>query len=130
MVFKGIEVENLSAVLKDLRQLQDKEIPKAIRAANKDAADLVVPTARAEAPQRTGRLARSIGARATQKSASIKAGSAQRVPYAGPIHFGWPAHHIKPNPFLYRALEKRMGEVRERYIKQMDKIVERFNRGV
>jgi HK97 gp10 family phage protein len=125
----SIDVDGLEQVLRDFRRLEDKEVPKAIRAANLEAANLVVPTAREKAPKRTGRLARSIGARATQKSASIKAGSAARVPYAGPIHFGWVRRHIKPQPFLYDALDQRMGEVHRVYVMRMDQAIERFNRG-
>lgn len=92
-------IEGLNEVLRDLHRFGDKDTPKAIRAANKQAAEVVVPTARAEAPRRSGRLAASVAAKATQKYGAVKAGTAARVPYAGPIHFGWFRRHIRPNPF-------------------------------
>jgi HK97 gp10 family phage protein len=125
----GVSVVGLDEVLRDLRKLQDKEIPKAIRTANYDAAKLVVPTARGEAPKRTGKLAASVSAKATTRVGSVKAGSRVRVPYAGPIHFGWWKRHIKPNPFLYRAVDKRIGDVYRQYEKQLEKAIARFNHG-
>jgi len=122
-----VEITGLNEVLRDLRRLKDKDTPKAIRAANLDAAKAVVPTAKAEAPRRSGRLAASVGARATAKAGSVKAGSGVRVPYAGPIHFGWWSHGIQPNPFLYRAVDRRIGEVYAAYVKQMEKAIARFN---
>lgn len=128
MLEPRIKVEGLNETLRDLRRLKNTEIPKAIRQANKEAAQVVVPVAKTLAPVKSGKLARSVGARATAKYAAIKAGSAARVPYAGAIHFGWPAHHIAPNPFLYRATDMRLMEVHRSYQENMDKIAERFNR--
>jgi hypothetical protein len=122
-----IRVDGLSEVLRDLRKLGNKDVPKAIRKANLDAAKLVVPTAKGIAPRRTGRLAASVGARATQKAGSIKAGSRVKVPYAGPIHFGWWERHIRPNPFLYRAVDRRAREVYRQYEKQLEQAVKGFN---
>lgn len=28
-----------------------------------------------------------------------------RVPYAGPIHWGWPSHNIEPQPWVSAAAE-------------------------
>jgi HK97 gp10 family phage protein len=124
--FGRIQVEGLNETLRDLRKLKEKDIPKAIRNANLEAAELVVPTAQAEAPRRSGKLAKTVKAKATRKAGSVKAGSAA-VPYAGPIHFGWGRRHIDPQPFLYRAIDKRIHEVRERYEAQMRRAIERFN---
>ena len=40
------------------------------------------------------------------------------MPYAGPMHFGWRARAIDPNPFLYDALDERRDEVVAAYEKQ------------
>jgi hypothetical protein len=124
-----IEVHGLNETLRDLRRLGDKEIPKAIREANKDAADMVAPVVRAEAPTRSGRLARSVRAKATAKYAAVSAGSKVRVPYAGPIHWGWRKRGIDPNKFALRALESRIHAVRERYVRRVNEAIARFNRG-
>lgn len=99
-----VEVAGATELARAFRRAGDREVPKAIRRAHKATAEQVVPFAESEAPRRTGRLAASIGARATQKVGRVKAGSAVRVPYAGPIHYGWPRRNIAPNPFLQRAL--------------------------
>ena len=52
----------------------------------------------------------------------VRAGFA-RVPYAGPIHFGWRKRNIQPQPFLYEALDKRRNEVFDRYNKEVRNIL-------
>jgi len=126
--FARIQVDGLNQALLDLARMRDKEVPKAIKQANLDAAQLVVPTAKAEAPKgATNKLSDSVRAKATKKAGSLQAGSAVRVPYAGPIHFGWFRRHIQPNPFLYRAVDKRIGDVYRVYVQQMERVIARFN---
>jgi HK97 gp10 family phage protein len=124
-----VQLEGMADVLRDLRKLKEVDTLNAIKAANKEAAELVAEQGRVEVPKKTGRLAGSIKASATQSSASVKAGSVKRVPYAGVIHFGWMRRHIRPRPFLYNALDKRIQEVYAAYNKQIDKAIERFNGG-
>lgn len=121
----GIRVDGLVALQKALRSAPP-ELRKELRLANKAAAQVVATAAKPLAPKRTGRLAASIGARAGQRDASVKAGSASRVPYAGPIHFGWPARGIRPQPFLYKALDRRQNEVRARYEDAINTFSARF----
>jgi hypothetical protein len=45
------------------------------------------------------------------------------VQYAGPIHFGWPARFIKPQPFIYDAVDKRRKEIAERYAELITKLI-------
>lgn len=67
-------------------------------------AALVAAEAVTGAPRRTGRLAGSVkGNRATSK-AVVNYGSA-RVPYAGVVHWGWPARSIKAQPFVVDAAQ-------------------------
>lgn len=70
--------------------------------ANRDAAAIASTAAAARAPRRTGALAASVRAGASRTQGVIRAGGA-RVPYAGPIHWGWPARHISANPFATMA---------------------------
>lgn len=58
---------------------------------------------------------------------SVQAGSSV-VPYAGVIHFGWAAHGIEPDPYLYAAADRRADEVRDRYADGIGDLVERFDR--
>jgi hypothetical protein len=79
----------------------------------------------------TGKLAASLKGEGTQTKARIVAGSAS-VPYAGPIHFGWPSRPqpsrgvrggpIPPNPFLYTAIDRRRAEVMAAYQEHVERI--------
>lgn len=73
-----------------------------MRAAHQAVANLVAGAATATAPRRTGLLAGTVRGAGTKTHATIRAGYA-RVPYAGPIHWGWPARHIRANPWLTTA---------------------------
>ena len=68
---------------------------KDLRDINEQAAQIVAPAAKALAPQRSGRLAKSIRAGATQKAGVVRAGNNGKVKYAGVINYGWPKHNIK-----------------------------------
>jgi hypothetical protein len=73
-----------------------------LKAVNKRVGDLVVGAARPRVPVRSGRLVGSLRPAAAAAKVTIRAGSAG-LRYAGPIHWGWPAHHIAANPFLSDA---------------------------
>ena len=86
-----------------------------MRGANKEAAEVVAKDARSRAPKLSGRLAKSIKAQASTRSAYVKAGTAARVPYAAVQEFGWPGHNIEPQPFIYPAIAAKNDEVVEKY---------------
>ena len=50
----------------------------------------------------------------------VRAGRAA-VPYAGVIHFGWAAHSIAPQPFLYDAADARADEVLAKFHEDINK---------
>ena len=89
------------------------------------AAEVVVNGAVRYVPVRTGKLAASIRAAATMTSGKVRAGSAA-VPYAGPIHFGWPARRIKPQPFIYDAMDVRRKEVYELYAARIYGLIDQY----
>lgn len=66
---------------------------------------IILNAARGLAPKRTGRLAASGQGTGSALKAAVAFGGAQ-VPYANPIHWGWAAHNIKPQPFLSRAVDR------------------------
>lgn len=116
-----IRIEGLKELQRDLRKAQDKDSKKLLRKANKTAAEVVaLRAAQKEAPRKSGRLRKSIGARAGQTSSKVKAGTASRVPYAGAIHFGWPRRNIRPNRFLNRALWRTRDQVRDAYSEALE----------
>lgn len=91
---------------------------KQFREVHRDVADVVRPAAAAAAPVRSGALKASVRAGATQRAAIIRAGR-RSVPYAGPIHWGWPARNITAQPFLSdpaRATEPRWIDIYNRRV--------------
>jgi hypothetical protein len=123
----SIKVEGLRGLQSQLRAIDDKAMKAELRKVNKDAATIVADEARNLVPVRTGRLRASIGARGGQTSSTVKAGTSSRVPYAGPIHFGWGARNIRPQPFLYDALGKKWREVYDAYEKNLSTLVNKMN---
>lgn len=67
--------------------------------ASKRAGDLVAGAARGRAPKRTGQLAGSLFPVVSATGVTVSS----RLPYAGPIHWGWPARNIAAQPFLVDA---------------------------
>ena len=110
---------------------------KELRKVYRDAAQTVATAARPKVPQRSGKLAKTVKARSSTKRGWVTAGGAG-VPYAGPIHFGWPSRPnamkewrggpIAPNPFLYDALDERRGEVEDAFYKGVMEVVDKVNR--
>lgn len=58
----------------------------------------------------TGRLAATPRAGRGRTKAVVRAGGA-RTPYAGVVHYGWPARNIAPQPFLLAAFQTTRGQV-------------------
>jgi hypothetical protein len=108
-------LKHMGADMKDLTRI------------NRAAAEDVAKHARDRAPRRSGRLAKSVKARATRSAGRVQAGS-RLVPYAGPIHFGWHRRHISPQPFIYDALDERRSEVVDLYEKRVAELVVRVGR--
>lgn len=119
----SVRVEGLNKVRRDLKKLaSDVDYGDQFLAVNKTLADAVAGDSKNYVPVLTGALSGSIRAAATAKSGRVKAGY-KAVPYAGPIHFGWPARFIKPQPFVYDAIDKRRGEIKDRYEQLIAKLI-------
>jgi hypothetical protein len=103
----------LAAMGDDLEDLRDLHA---------DLADMIAEEARDEAPVVTGELRDSIRGSRTKARATVYAGG-RRVPYAGPVHFGWPGRGISPQPFLYDAIDRRRDAVIARYREGIDAII-------
>lgn len=100
---------------------------KDLTAINREVADIVVNNARPLTPHESGDLERTIRRKATQTRAAVQAGSA-KVPYAGPIHFGWFRRNIDPQPFLYSGLRQSVTMIERRYDRRVSELVERVGR--
>jgi hypothetical protein len=115
-----IRVEGIDKLRRALVKLDDAA-KEDFKAAGKTAAEIVERQARTEVPVRSGNLKNTIRSSGQQRGGVVSAGRA-KVPYAGPIHFGWGRRRIHPNPFLYRAADKRVDEVTEAYLSQVYEI--------
>ncbi len=123
-----VKIEGLSKVRRDLKNLSSDVDYRAqeFLPVNKSIADAVAGDAKNYVPILTGALSGTIRAGATKTSARVKAGY-KAVPYAGPIHFGWPARFIKPQPFFYDAIDKRRDEIKERYDDLVKKLIKKYD---
>jgi hypothetical protein len=119
------EILGLREIQRDLRKLGD-DTKNEMKDTHKLAAEVVVMGAKRLVPFRTGALAASIKSLATKSSGRVRAGSAS-VPYAGPIHFGWPARAIAPNPFIYDAIDERRDAIRDLYDNRIDQLIRKYD---
>jgi len=120
-----VEIEGLNKLLRALEKLDD-EAKQSFKDVGGRVGKLVAEQGREEAPVRSGALQRTIRAVNTGRGAKVRAGTA-KVPYAGPIHFGWRSRNIKPNNFLYRAVDKKVDVALDMYLEEVHKI---WNRNV
>jgi len=119
----AIEVEGTRELRRALRKVESTDIKRALKDANKGAAEVIKDEVVSRVPVRSGRLKKSIKAAGTQAKGSVKAGTAARVPYAGPIHYGWAARNIKPNKFLTDSVSAKMADARDVYEELMDEVM-------
>lgn len=103
MAGEGVHVDGLRELIRDLQDVgvQVDDLKDAFGSIAKEAADL----AASFAPRRSGRLQASIRGTRAKNKASVRAGGA-RVPYAGPVNFGWPRRGIRASLFMQRADDK------------------------
>lgn len=120
----AITIHGLREIRRNLDDLDDALGD--LKAIHEAAAKLVEDTADPLVPRRSGALAGTLRSSGTKTGARVKAGF-KRVPYAGPIHFGWPARGIRPQPFLYDALDRRRSEVVDLYEDRVDKLIDKHH---
>lgn len=115
-----VKVEGLNTLRRTMREagvsLQD------LKDAHADVARTVVHAAIPRTPHRTGALAATLRGTGQQGAAVVRAGRAS-VPYAGPIHWGWPSRHIAAQPFLWDAIEASKSEWTGQYLHALEQII-------
>ena len=126
-----VRIEGVQELRKKIRGITDdldRDGAKgALKDLNLDAAKVVEGKATAIIPRRTGKLASTLRAAGTQRQARVRAGyRRQGFNYAGPIHFGWHAQGIRPQPFLYDALDARRNQVLEVYDAGIDRLIKQY----
>ena len=110
-----IKIEGLTELRREVRQAKEKTANNALRDAHRSIAKIVAADAADRAPKRSGRLSRSVKGTGSTRDATIKAGTASRVPYANVIHFGWPRRNIGANLFMFDAVEAKADEIRDSF---------------
>ncbi|MCB4209163.1 hypothetical protein [Arthrobacter sp. UM1] len=73
-----------------------------LKALHREVGEIVADGARQRTPRRRGRLVGSIRVSPRQTGVSIRAGR-KAIPYAGPVHWGWPARGIGQSLYLTDA---------------------------
>jgi hypothetical protein len=121
---EGVYVEGLQAVVRDLQRLgatvEDlKEVFGDIAA---DAAETVAD----EAPVKSGALRGSVRGNRAKNKAVVAAGYAARVPYAGPINYGWPARNIPADGFMQRADAIIAPRALDKLDTELDRLIDRL----
>jgi hypothetical protein len=118
----AIEVEGARELRNALRKL-DKTLPKELARIHKRIATPVAEKVRQAAPPGpTGRLARSVKAYGTQRSASVGAGA--RIKYAGVNNYGWPKHDIIGSHFLEDTFDGQEASMLADYEKELDTFID------
>ncbi|CAB4142710.1 Bacteriophage HK97-gp10, putative tail-component [uncultured Caudovirales phage] len=122
-----LEIEGLRDLQKSLRNLTE-DSRNDMKETHRKAGQIVVDGAARLVPVRSGALVASLRSAPTQRQGRVRVGSAA-VPYAGPIHFGWPARNIKPNPFIYEVLDGRRQEVYALYSQRISELIFKYDLG-
>jgi len=92
-----------------------------LKAATSKAAQMVTEASRSVAPHRTGQLASSLKASRGANQATV----GSRLVYGNPIHWGWAAHNIRPNPFISNAGQATEGQWLQAYEQELQQILNR-----
>lgn len=95
-----VKVDGLKELVRDLEKsgVQVADLKAAFGGIAAEAREL----ASGFAPRRSGKLARSIRSSTAKNYATVSAGGS-RVPYAGPINYGWPKRNITGAGFMQKA---------------------------
>jgi hypothetical protein len=98
----GFKVEGLNKLVRDLQTL-GIEIDD-LKDSFSKIADKGARVAASFAPRKSGALAASVRGNRAKNKAVVAAGKA-KVPYAGPINYGWQKRNIAPSHFMQKADE-------------------------
>jgi hypothetical protein len=98
-----------------------------LKAAHAEAARIVERAASAAAPRRSGALAGSLRSSGTKTQGVVRAGGA-RVPYAAPIHWGWPKRNIEASLFITKPAADTEAQWFTVYVQAVEAIIDAVER--
>jgi hypothetical protein len=129
----SVQVEGLREAIKSLESLGASK--EELVAINLKAANTLLEAARPKVPVQSGDLLRTLRASKTKAYAQVSMGN-NRVPYANPIHWGWfydkewfIQKNIKPNRFLYRALDQVLDKIMADYEQGLQELFTKYGLG-
>jgi hypothetical protein len=130
----AIEVQGVKELTRQLRKMDDGTV-KELKSIHIESANIVYRNAMPRVPVRSGKLKSTMRVSGSTRSGSVRAGGKRSAPYAGPIHFGWPNRPnmqkswyggpIRPNTFLYDALDARRSAVEDLFFRRVSKLAEK-----
>ena len=120
----GYRVEGAARLRRTLRSAGD-DLSDMRDSAHRPAAAYVAQKAASSAPVKTGRLSAAGRPGATKTGAMVRWGGA-RVPYAGPIHYGWPRRNIRAQPFITDTVRSNQPQIEQLYNAAVEQILNRI----
>lgn len=96
-----IKIQGLTEFNRNLRRLNG-DLPKALRLAQNEGAQIVVDWAQPKVPRKSGRAARSVKAKSTRTASRVEGGG-KRVPYYPWLDFGG---RVGPKRSVKRPFDK------------------------
>lgn len=115
-----VQFVGLRELRTSLRKMEGDAVGR-LAEAHEAASRIVADAARPRVPVVTGALKETVRHSGTKTRGIVRAGY-KRVPYAGPIHFGWAARGIQAQPFFYDAMDRREQQVIQQFAKHVDRI--------
>lgn len=115
----GFSVEGATNLRRTLRRAAD-DLDDLTRP-NTQAASIAARAGSRLAPRRSGRLASSLHSSGTKDTGLVTSS----LPYAGPIHWGWRARNIAPQPFLSDGAQNTQGQWFPVYEAALDRAIQK-----
>lgn len=124
-----VKIEGFAEFNRNLRKI-NADLPKALRVANNEAAQLVVDWARPRVPTDSGKAAASVKVASTRTEARVKGGGA-RVPYYPWLDFGGRVGRNKSvrrafyggGRYIYPGLDATRADFEERHVQALVDLV-------
>lgn len=118
-VIEPIKIDGLAEFNRDLRKL-DNDLPKVLRLAHNEAAEVVVDWVKPRVPKRSGRAAGTVKAKSTRTESRVSEGS-NRAPYTPWLDYGGKVGRrnsvvrpfIKEGRYLYPGLANNYDRINE-----------------
>lgn len=128
MVDKSVRIEVTGAreLRRAVKKAQDDGLTKELKGAYRDAAKIVTSESKQNVPVLSGDLRSSIRPLGGTASAQVAAGRGRTRDYAGVIHFGWPAHNIKPHPFIHDAISTEWDRIYKAFENAIDDVIKQI----